>query len=288
MTEEKEEQYFPEYEPEQTFPAQELPPEMPAECPLVTDSYEEQYSDEYPDEYGEQPQEVYADPFEEPYIENYGNPVEGVYEEYGGNDEESYVQPYEEIYEEAYEDASDEDMLIPLTAPYRINYDLHEEAYRTYQKRFIFPKNRFLQLILLLLAVDFGWHGAKNPDEPMYYMLLIICVSLMMILWYNPRKMRRNVLDMVRTYQEDAYQFSMNEECITFRMVSEEGIPDQEPSVLYYTKALRVIEKQDFFLICEGRKLYYVLPKYALYDNQAIVVRETFEENLGRRFRSKI
>ncbi len=184
-----------------------------------------------------------------------------------------------------------EDTIIPETSPFPISYDLYQEAYQAYQKRFVYPKNRVFQLILLLLAVDFGYHGAKNPDQPLYFFLLLVCLSLIMLLWYNPRKIRRSIMDVVREMEGDLHTFRMDEEKVSFRILPQEEpgeAAEQPPTDLYYTKDLSAIEKEHFFLICQGKQLFYILPKHALYDNQAEIVRETLEEKLGRRFRSKI
>ncbi|MBQ8514707.1 MAG: hypothetical protein IJ496_04860 [Ruminococcus sp.] len=215
---------------------------------------------------------------------------------YGENAPYASGPEQEDHYEQPENLEAPEGLLIPDTAPFQISYDMYQEAYKTYQKRFVYPRNRLFQLILLVLSADFAYHGAMDPDRPMYFMLLLVCISLMMILWYNPRKMRRNIMDVVREIEGEEHIFSMDENKITFRMVPserlqdvpEEGLPDYAPTEIYYTKELRVIEKEKFFLICKGKQLFYVLPKYALYDDQTIIVRETFEENLGRRFRSKI
>lgn len=185
--------------------------------------------------------------------------------------------------------------IIPETAPYHIDFDLYKEAYKCYQKHFVLPKNRIMQLLLLLLAVDFGYHGIKNPDNRMAFVLMIICAALIFILWYNPLRMRRSVMDVIRDMDGDEYTFSMDSEKMTFRTVPAEYIQDvpddeveaQPPSHLYYTNELFVIEKYEFFLICRGKQVFYVLPKYALYDNQAEMIRMTLEEKIGKHFRCK-
>ncbi|MBQ8687103.1 MAG: hypothetical protein IJ512_00985 [Ruminococcus sp.] len=267
MTEEKEPQFTDDLQEAQ----------LTEECPSAEDTCAEEPAEFY----DEEPADAYAQEETEEY-----------YEEMPEDPYPAYQEQPAAFYEEPYQ----EDKLIPETAPFQISYDMYQEAYKTYQKRFVFPKTRLFQLILLLLAADFGYHGAMNPDKPMYFMLLLVCISLIMILWYNPRKMRRNIMSVIREVQGDAHIFSMDEEKMTFQVIPaecmQETVPEDvqvsPPTAVYYTKDLRVIEKIEFFLICKGKQLFYVLPKYALYDNQAVVVRETLEETIGRRFRSKI
>jgi hypothetical protein len=188
------------------------------------------------------------------------------------------------------------DKIIPETAPYQISYDLYASAYKCYQNRFVFPKNRILQLLLLVLAADFGYHGAVNPDNKIAFFLLALCAALIFVLWYNPRRMRRSVMDVVREVEGDEFVFSMDEEKMTFAAVPSEyiqdvpndEIPSNPPTEIYFDKNLSVIEKYEFFLICRGKQAFYVLPKYALYDNQAEIIRCHLENKIGKRFRCKI
>ena len=216
-------------------------------------------------------------------------------------EEETFDSAYEnteadtDISEYNEEGSSQGDKIIPDTAPYQINYDTYSDAYRCYQKLFVFPKNRIMQLIMLVLAVDFGYHGAVNPENTLAFLLLAVCVALIFVLWYNPRRMRRSVMDVIREIEKDEYIFSMDDRKMTFRTVPHEytqDVPDDEfsdnpPTELYYGKDIRVIEKYEFFLICRGKQVFFVLPKYALYDNQAEIIRSVFEEKLGKRFRCK-
>lgn len=193
-------------------------------------------------------------------------------------------------------DTNASDKIIPETAPYQISYDLYASAYKCYQNRFVFPKNRILQLVLLVLAADFGYHGAVNPNNKMAFFLLALCAALIFVLWYNPRRMRRSVMDVVREIEGDEFVFSMDEEKMTFATVPSEyiqdipndEIPSNPPTEIYFDKNLSVIEKYEFFLICRGKQAFYVLPKYALYDNQAEIIRCHLENKIDKRFRCKI
>lgn len=76
------------------------------------------------------------------------------------------------------EDKSANKKLIPDTAPYHISYEIYSDAYKVYQKHYVFPKNRIMQFILLLLAVDFGYHGAVNPDNKLAFSLWFYVLHL--------------------------------------------------------------------------------------------------------------
>ncbi len=189
-----------------------------------------------------------------------------------------------------------EKKLIPETAPYQISCDMYREAYKTYQNMYVYPRNRIMQVILLLLAINFGYCGGKDSGNTLAFVLMLVCLALIFIIWYNPRKMRRSVMDVIRETEGDEYAFEMDEQKMTFRTMPPEtvqDVPDEEitpplPTKLYFTKDMKATEKDDFFLICKGKQIMYVLPKHALYDDQGIIVHETLEENLGKRFRCKV
>lgn len=189
-----------------------------------------------------------------------------------------------------------EKMIIPETAPYKISTEMYGEAYRIYQKIFVYPKNYIFQALLLILAVDFGYHAGKDPSNMMAYLLCVVCIAFIFVLWYNPKKMRRSVMDVVREIEGDEYTFTFTENKMFFKTLPPEHAQDKSgkvvspaaPTELCCTRELRVVERSDFFLICKGKQLFYVLPKYALNDNQAVIFRETLENNLGKRFRCKI
>ena len=104
--------------------------------------------------------------------------------------------------------------------------------------------------------------------------------------------MRRSVMDVVREIEGDEYIFNLYEDRMSFRTLppdtqETDDVP-AEPSVLYLNNEMKVSEKAEFFLICKGKQLFYVLPKYALNDNQADILRDTLKNNLGKRFRCNI
>jgi hypothetical protein len=185
-----------------------------------------------------------------------------------------------------------ENILIPDTKPFQITPDIYGQAYKTYQNMFVYPKNRIMQLLLLILAVDFGYHGGKDPSNKMAFILMFVCLALIAVLWFNPRKMRRSVMDVVREIEGDEYIFNLYEDRMSFRTLppdtqETDDVP-AEPSVLYLNSEMKASEKAEFFLICKGKQLFYVLPKYALNDNQADILRDTLKNNLGKRFRCNI
>ncbi len=183
--------------------------------------------------------------------------------------------------------------IIPETGSYQISSEIYSSAYKVYQRIFVYPKNWIMQIILLILALDFGYHAGKDPSNTISFLLLFVCIALIAVLWYNPKKIRRNIMDVVRDMEGDEYTFALTDEKMIFRTLPPERIqdlPDEEistvpPTELSFTSDLRVIEKYEFFLICKGRQIFYVLPKSALYDNQAELMRNTLQKKLGKRFR---
>lgn len=176
---------------------------------------------------------------------------------------------------------------IPETPPYVVPIEIYEEAYRLYQRRFLLWKNRILELLLLLLGIDFTIAAFKDPTNMMAYFLLLLCVLLLVLVIFQPMRVRRRVMDVVKQMEEIPYIAALSEESIVIRTLPMEGEEEVPPTVLPYDKHTKIIEAENFFLICEGKERFYVLPKKALYDEQIFSMRRFLGQKMGKRFTSK-
>ena len=156
---------------------------------------------------------------------------------------------------------------ISQTPPYTIPAELYDEAYRLYQRKYLLWKNWILEGILTLLTVDFIVTAVKDPSNGLTYFLMVLCVVLLALLIFHPLRIRRRVMDAVKEMGELPYVAALSEQEIVIQTLTEgeqgEEIP---PTVLEYDEKMQIWEAEPFFLICEGKERFYVLPKKALYD----------------------
>ena len=66
------------------------------------------------------------------------------------------------------------------------------------------------------------------------------------------------------------------------KVMKEQAAKDQKE----YDEKMQIWEAEPFFLICEGKERFYVLPKKALYDEQIFAMRRFLRQKLGKRFHS--
>lgn len=94
-------------------------------------------------------------------------------------------------------------------------------------------------------------------------------------------------MDAVKEMGELPYVAALSEQEIVIQTLTEgeqgEEIP---PTVLEYDEKMQIWEAEPFFLICEGKERFYVLPKKALYDEQIFAMRRFLRQKLGKRFHS--
>lgn len=175
---------------------------------------------------------------------------------------------------------------VPQTPPYIIPTELYDAACRLYQRRFLMWKSWILEAVLVLLSVDFIVTAFKDPSNMLVYFLLILCVVLLVMLIFHPLRIRRRVMDAVKEMGEIPYVAAMSEQEIVIQTWTEDPSEEIPPTVLEYDKNMRVIEQEQFFLICEGKERFYVLPKKALYDDQIFAMRHFLRQKLDKRFQS--
>lgn len=176
---------------------------------------------------------------------------------------------------------------ISQTPPYTVPEELYEASYRLYQRKYLLWKNGLLEGILTLLAADFIITAVKDPSNGLTYFLLTLCIVLIGLLIFHPLRIRRRVMDAVREMGEIPYVAALSEQEIVIQTLTEgeqgEEIP---PTVLEYDEKMQIVEAELFFLICEGKERFYVLPKKALYDEQIFAMRRFLRQKLGKRFQS--
>ena len=84
------------------------------------------------------------------------------------------------------------------TAPYNIKREYYKTGFECFQKKFILKRNWIMLVLFFILFVSFVASAVANPSNKTAYFLMMICLAGMFVLWYNPRKQKRMVLDAVR------------------------------------------------------------------------------------------
>lgn len=179
-----------------------------------------------------------------------------------------------------------------LEKEYSISADVFREGYLAFQKKFVYPKSYIFMGIFLFLSADFIYAASKDPKNYFAYILIVICLALAFREWYNPRKIRRTLVETVQEIGEPVYKIGVGEGFADISTVSvpvgieEEGESSEEkeeklpePTRLPKDKDLRVLEYDKFFLLLYGKTVFYIVPKEKFAENELDIIRKLGAES---------
>lgn len=184
---------------------------------------------------------------------------------------------------------------------YSIPYELFGEAFTVFQKKFVFPRNRIMSVLLLILAAGNVLNIMYGKGETIGYVLVLVCIALAFINWYNPRKLKRNLMESVKGIENDVYTLTIYPERIVIGTVLEpekEKEPEEYEEVfgeipvkediadteIYLNKNVKVIERKNFFMIYIKKSMFYVVPKEPLTQEEIEIMNLLFQKQLDKNF----
>ena len=184
---------------------------------------------------------------------------------------------------------------------YSIPYELFGEAFTVFQKKFVFPRNRIMSVLLLILAAGNVLNIMYGKGETIGYVLVLVCIALAFINWYNPRKLKRNLMESVKGIENDVYTLTIYPERIVIGTVLEpekEKEPEEYEEVfgeipvkediadteIYLNKNVKVIERKNFFMIYIKKSMFYVVPKEPLTQEEIEIMNLHFQKQLDKNF----
>lgn len=184
---------------------------------------------------------------------------------------------------------------------YSIPYELFGEAFTVFQKKFVFPRNRIMSVLLLIFAAGNVLNIMYGNGETIGYVLVLVCIALAFINWYNPRKLKRNLMESVKGIENDVYTLTIYPERIVIGTVLEpekEKEPEEYEEVfgeipvkediadteIYLNKNVKVIERKNFFMIYIKKSMFYVVPKEPLTQEEIEIMNLHFQKQLDKNF----
>ena len=184
---------------------------------------------------------------------------------------------------------------------YSIPYELFGEAFTVFQKKFVFPRNRIMSVLLLILAAGNVLNIMYGKGETIGYVLVLVCIALAFINWYNPRKLKRNLMESVKGIENDVYTLTIYPERIVIGTVLEpekEKEPEEYEEVfgeipvkediadteIYLNKNVKVIERKNFFMIYIKKSMFYEVPKEPLTQEEIEIMNLHFQKQLDKNF----
>ncbi|MFR4393450.1 MAG: hypothetical protein ACLT29_03800 [Ruminococcus callidus] len=150
------------------------------------------------------------------------------------------------------------------TAPYHIKREYYRDGFAAFQKKFVMKRSYVMMALFFILLVSFVVSAVADPSNKTAYFLMMICLAAIFMLWYNPRKQRRMVLDAVRELEFDSSPPAMTARCCASRSCQSDDEEERIPESRVVMATAYVQEFDEFYLVCDEKKMFYILPKSAL------------------------
>lgn len=165
-----------------------------------------------------------------------------------------------------------------LEKTYKISADIFRDGMTAYQKKFVYPKSYVFMGVFLVLTANFVYGAMKSPDNLLAYLLVVVCLALAIREWYNPRKMKRNILDTLRQMGESEYKIAIGNNFVEFSTIQRGNVENSDdetipPTRIQIGENLQILEYDRFFLIIDGKAMFYILPKEYFSDEETEIIR---------------
>ena len=164
------------------------------------------------------------------------------------------------------------------TAPYHIKREYYRDGFAAFKKKFVMKRNYVMMALFFILLVSFMVSAVADPSNKTAYFLMMICLAAIFMLWYNPRKQRRMVLDAVQELEFEQFTACNDGKVLRIRIRQGEDETEQIPESRIPLATAYVQEFEEFYLVCDGKKMFYVLPKSALEQSAEALPEQSAEE----------
>lgn len=198
---------------------------------------------------------------------------------------------------------------------YHIPLPMFDSAFRAFQKKYVFPRNLIITVILLAIAGVYVHAITKDSSNTMAYLLCVACIAIILITWYNPLKLRRAVHDALKDIEQDRYTLSVYKEGLVIRTEDAapapqetepapqetkpepEQAPEQDtgngftdifpeepaepaepvaPTEIPFGPDVKIHEFEDYFMVYLVKQNFYVIPKKDFSEAEISQLRELF------------
>ncbi len=182
-----------------------------------------------------------------------------------------------------------------LEKEYTIPHDTLRDAYRDFQKLYVFPKSRaktvaFAAAAIAALAVKaVAFPDLSVKEGYLFYLVGGALFALAFKSWYDPHKMRENTVKSVQTLGEPVYRIGIGEGFIDISTVSDDHSNDMEyeegeepeeiddplpdKTRIAIDENFKLYEYEEYFLIVPDVSMLYILPKKDFSEQELETVR---------------
>lgn len=190
---------------------------------------------------------------------------------------------------------------------YHIPLEMFDSAFRFFQKKNVVPQNLFRTAVLLAVAGVYVHAVMKDTGNTLGYLLIVVCLAMIMILWYNMFKLRRAVHTALKDVEQDIYELTVYDTKLVIRtkdapQPEPETQPEPEkteekpdgngfqeifpekpaekepipPTEIPLEGRIRFYEQEDYFMVYLVRQNFYVIPKKEFSADENAELRKLF------------
>ena len=110
-----------------------------------------------------------------------------------------------------------------ISRSYHIPLPMFDDAFLKFQKKYVYPGNLLLTVVLLAIAGVYIHAAVKDNSNTLVYLLIVACFAIILVRWYRTFKLRRALHDALKEVETDTYQLSAYEDGLVIH--TEEAAP---------------------------------------------------------------
>lgn len=174
-----------------------------------------------------------------------------------------------------------------LSFEYDVKNEEEEKAFIAFQKKFVYAHNWKVTAAFGVVAALFIVSIINNPSTYLNWVLAFICLAVIVLTWYNTRRIRKYLMQALKPLEDDRYIFTLYEDSFKIETIPTEEEKQEEdfkpvpPRIVNFEDiSLNVLENDEMFIIILKKETIYVLAKRVMSDEQQNVLRKTFSELL--------
>lgn len=191
---------------------------------------------------------------------------------------------------------------------YSIPYEMFGDAFTTFQKRFVYPRNFVMAAILVAAAVLNIINIVRGNSSKIGYVLVCACLGLACVNFINPRKLKSSLMESIKGIEDDVFEMTLSADKVVigtvlepvseeekpkeeyeevFDDIAEENAPNEEiaETEIYLNSGVVVTDKPEYFMIYIKKAMFYVVPKKDFSEEEITVMQLHFEKMLGKNYR---
>lgn len=197
-----------------------------------------------------------------------------------------------------------------LSRSYHIPLSMFDDAFRNFQKKYVYPQNIFISVIFLAIAGVYVHAAVKDNTQTLAYLLIAVCLGLVTVRWYRTFKLRRSVHEALKDVEQDTYELNVYEEGMVIRTMDApqpdygtEEAPAAEPeepedkagngfqqlfpeepvqrdpvppTELPFGTGMKLLEFPEYFMAYVVKQNFYVIPKKDFSDEEIAQLKQLF------------